>query len=343
MGAPFHFRPIPPGSFPYGPGVFLPALQGLSRNAAGLTRGHGLREDAGQIRNSALTGAGEASISIALGANPAAGFWEGHPAALVIAHPGHELRVHHWLERARPLVLVLTDGSGHTGRSRLASTTEVLARTGAVPGPVYGRLSDRDLYRALLAGDVELFSGLADEIAGVLADAGIAYVAGDAVEGFNPGHDVCRLLLNAALLRLGEERGRSPGNFEFPLDGAPQECPLEDRAEAIVLSLDEEALGRKLAAAQAYAEMAGEVSKALGRHGREPFRVECLRPVRYGLDIGHRFAHPPYYESYGERQVAAGVYREVLRFREHLAPLAERLERLGARAPRGSLVACESC
>nr|MDP9120522.1 hypothetical protein [Acidobacteriota bacterium] len=27
-------------------------------------------------------------------------------AALVIGHPGHELRVHGWLERARPLVLV---------------------------------------------------------------------------------------------------------------------------------------------------------------------------------------------------------------------------------------------
>jgi hypothetical protein len=44
----------------------------------------------------------------------------------MIAHPGHELRVHHWIERTRPLVFVLTDGSGHTGVSRLASTTAVL-------------------------------------------------------------------------------------------------------------------------------------------------------------------------------------------------------------------------
>jgi hypothetical protein len=264
----------------------------------------------------------------------------GARAALVIAHPGHELRVHHWLERARPLVLVLTNGSGHTQRSRLASTTTVLERTGATPGPIYGRLSDQELYRAILAGEAALFSDLTDEIAAILEREGVQYVAGDAVEGFNPGHDVCRLLLNAALLRLGESHGRSLGNFELLLDGGPQECPLEDQADSIVLELDEAALARKLASAQSYPELAGEVEKALARHGAEPFRIECLRPVRYGLDIGSRFAHPPYYESYGEQQVAAGVYREVLRFRQHLAPLAERL---GSRVAGGSLVPCESC
>ncbi len=71
-------------------------------------------------------------------------------AALVVAHPGHELRVHHWMERARPVVFVLTDGSGSAHSSRLASTTAVLEQAGARPGSIYGRLSDRDLYRALL-------------------------------------------------------------------------------------------------------------------------------------------------------------------------------------------------
>ena len=260
-------------------------------------------------------------------------------AALVIAHPGHELRVHHWIERTRPLVFVLTDGSGHTGISRLASTTAVLERAGAAPGSIYGRLSDRELYRTLLVPDLDLFTALADELAAALDSAGIDEVAGDAVEGFNPGHDACRLLLNAALLRLAQA-GRRLGNFEFPLEGPPGDCPPEDASEAIRLELDDAALGRKLQAAGSYPEMAAEVERALARHGRAPFGVECLRPVRYGLEIGGRFAHPPYYESYGERQVAAGIYREVIRFRSHMAPLAEAL---GQRAARGDLIACESC
>jgi hypothetical protein len=259
----------------------------------------------------------------------------------VIAHPGHELRVHHWVERTRPRVFVLTDGSGHTGVSRLDSTTAVLERAGATPGALYGRLSDRELYRAILDRDVDLFAGLADELAAALDAAGIEQVAGDAVEGFNPGHDACRLLLNAALLRL-EGTGRHLANFEFPLEAPPQECPPEDLPEAILLKLDDDALRRKLQAAASYPEMAAEVERALAHHGRAPFGVECLRPVRYGLEIGAiagRFEHPPYYESYGEKQVAAGIYRQVIRFREHMAPLAEGL---GQRA-RGSLIACESC
>ena len=260
-------------------------------------------------------------------------------AALIIAHPGHELRVHRWLELAQPVVCVLTDGSGHTDCSRLASTTAVLERTGAAPGPLYGRLSDRALYQAILCGNTDLFAALADEIAEALDAADIDYVAGDAVEGFNPGHDVCRLLLNAAVLRL-EQRGRHLKNFEFLLEGPPHECPPEDRSEAIVLELEEDALSRKVAAARSYPELAGEVESAYASYGWEPFRVECLRPVRYGLEIGHLFRHPPYYESYGEKQVAEGIYREVIRFQDHLATLAASL---GNHVTRGSLTSCESC
>jgi hypothetical protein len=42
---------------------------------------------------------------------------------------------------------------------------------------------------------------------------------------------------------------------------------------------------------------------------------------RYGRDAGE----VPYYETYGEQRVAAGAYDRVLRFREHLLPLADAL------------------
>lgn len=258
-------------------------------------------------------------------------------AALVVAHPGHELRVHRWLELARPVVFVLTDGSGNHGVSRLASTTALLNRAGATAGSIYGRLSDRDLYRAILGGDLNLFTDLADELAVGLAAMDV--VAGDAVEGYNPGHDVCRLLLNAAVLRL-EAEGRTIANFDFPLVGAPDDCPPGDRGEALWLELDEESLHRKLAAARTYPELAGEVDAALAAHGSDRFRVECLRPVRYGLDIAGLTSHPPFYETHGEKRVAMGHYGEVIRFQSHLAPLAAGLERYVAEESRR---ACASC
>jgi hypothetical protein len=105
---------------------------------------------------------------------------------------------------------------------------------------------------------------------------------------------------------------------------------MEDRAEAITLELGEDAYRRKLAAVQSYPGLSVDVERILSNFGAAVFRTECLRPVRYGLSIGHRFEHPPVYEWYGEKQVAAGLYREVIRFRAHVAPLAERLGSFGA-------------
>src|SRR6476469_10620577 len=88
---------------------------------------------------------------------------------LFIAHPGHELCVHGWLEIARPTVFVLTDGSGRSGRSRIKATTNVLSQAGAEPGSIYGRLTDAAVYRAILNHDFELFLAIAGEFAESLA------------------------------------------------------------------------------------------------------------------------------------------------------------------------------
>ena len=96
-------------------------------------------------------------------------------AALVLAHPGHELRCYHWFEQARPLVYVLTDGSGHHGTSRLGSTTTLLRAVGATRGSIYGRFPDRVLYQALLGQDDALFQALASELAEGLLRAEIDY------------------------------------------------------------------------------------------------------------------------------------------------------------------------
>ena len=72
---------------------------------------------------------------------------------LIVGHPGHELRVYGWLMSARPVVQVLTDGSGSGGHSRIDSTTTLLDGVAAVRGAIYGRMTDREIYRAILEGD----------------------------------------------------------------------------------------------------------------------------------------------------------------------------------------------
>jgi hypothetical protein len=246
-------------------------------------------------------------------------------AVLVVGHPGHELRVHGWMEIARPLVCVLTDGSGSTGEGRVDSTTQVLERTGARRGPVYGWMSDRDIYTAIMDGDTALFCKLADELSDAIVAHEATCVVGDAVEGYNPSHDVCRLVINAAVRMASRARGVPIENFDFVLVGAPDACPDEIREQTLRLSLDDAALARKMESANAYPELAGEVAAALAKFGSAPFRHEFLRPASLDDRLGWPGAEKPFYEQHGEKRVAEGVYDRVLRFREHVVPVAEAL------------------
>jgi len=250
-------------------------------------------------------------------------------AALVVAHPGHELRVYGWLERERPEVFVLTDGSGNGGRSRVPSTAEVLRRVGARPGSVFGRFSDRDLYEVILEGRIEVLTKLARELANALIERGVEMVAADAIEGFNPSHDVCRLLADTAVLLARRRTGRAIASYEFLLEGRPDAHHRNGSSSSLCLELEDGALERKLAAARSYPEMAYEVDRAFELHGAGAFRIECLRPVDPEADVEALVAEPPFYETYGERQVAAGRYPRVLRFREHFLPLASALREVG--------------
>ncbi|MDQ3805063.1 MAG: hypothetical protein M3416_14695 [Acidobacteriota bacterium] len=248
-------------------------------------------------------------------------------AALVVAHPGHELQVYGWLEAARPCAFVLSDGSGRGGRPRLAATTKILDRVGASRGTLYGRLSEVEIYRAVLNHDFGVFVGLARELADALVRLRVDYVAGDAGEGYNSTHDLCRLVTNAAVAMAGRERDAEIGNFDFTLSAASGLCPEGLRERAVWLHLDDETFGRKLAAARAYPGLAAEVEAALATHRPESFRVECLRPVESGPAEDFCGGGRPYYEEHGERQVAAGHFEQVIRYRRHVLPVADALRR----------------
>jgi hypothetical protein len=245
-------------------------------------------------------------------------------AVLIVAHPGHELRLHGWLELVAPRVLVLTDGSGRGECSRLPSTARVLAAAGATPGPVFGCFTDRAAYTAMLARDPAPFVALAAELADALLAAD--YVVADAAEGYNPVHDVCRFLVDAAVAQATRRAGRLLGNFSFPLVGPPEPAPAGPGATRLVL--DDAAFARKLAAARTYPELASEVGDTLARVAAADFRVEVLTPVPAGTTrepLGR-----PYYERYGEAQVARGYYTSVVRWHDHLRPIAEALAAGGA-------------
>jgi hypothetical protein len=296
-------------------------------------------------------------------------------AALVVAHPSHELRVHGWLEQTRPYVCILTDGAGRSGAPRLLNTSEVLRRAGATQGTIYGRLSDLEVYAAILNGDADLFASLVAELAQAFVTEQIEYVVGDAAEGYSVAHDICRVMIGAAVERARQEHNYEVKNFDFPVVGAPAE--FQHDAD-IRIDLDEDSYQRKVKAALAYTpklardikaalegepfqgirrfsepQLAGEVdvelsASVLAELESQPvlraqlrdiiegvpldaFRVECFRRVDNQMGT-HWTTGPLFYELYGEKLVAAGRYTQVIRYREHMIPLAEAIR---ARTERG--------
>ena len=246
-------------------------------------------------------------------------------AALVIAHPGHELMVHGWLELVRPFVFVLTDGSGRTNQSRLESTTAILNQTGAKRGRIYGRFTDRAAYSAILDREFDVFIRLAKELSEAFIAERIDYVAGDAAEGYSPTHDICRLIIDAAVRITNQRTGRSVTNFEFPLVSPPDADHAALHPDDIWLQLDDEAFARKLASAKGYAALTSDVLAALSRESADAYRIEWLHRVDGSCDSCGWDGERPSYEEYGEKQVAAGYYQRVLRYHEHLEPLAATL------------------
>ncbi len=301
-------------------------------------------------------------------------------AALVVAHPSHELRLHGWLEQAKPYVCVLTDGGGRSAEPRLERTTEVLSRAGATQGAIYGRLADVDVYSAILRGDVDLFAGIVKELAQAFADQKIEYVVGDAAEGYSVAHDICRVMIGAAVDLAERHYSHSVENFDFIVVGSPDECPEELRDKAIWSRLDDESFERKVKAALGYTsklakdvedslagapfrgvlrfsqpKLAGEVDVEVSASVRaeldaqpalkektrdlidgvplEAFRVECLRPVDNQSGT-HWTTERPFYELYGEKLVAAGRYEKVIRYEEHMLPLAQAIRAKAEREER---------
>ena len=135
-------------------------------------------------------------------------------------------------------------GSGADGRPRIDQTTQLL--DGVLDWPaLYGMASDRDVYRAILEQDLDYFLALSNRLADELCEHRIECVAGDSIEGYNPTHDLCGLLIDRAVRLASGRMGVAIRHYTFPLVGAPRPDLLSADSQCLRLTPDE--LVRKLA------------------------------------------------------------------------------------------------
>lgn len=274
-----------------------------------------------------MEGDTERAQSCALPAGePYASRFGGRAAALLVAHPGHELRVHGWMSSVRPRVFVLTDGSGRAGVARIARSRAVVRAAGAAPGALFGCLTDRELYEALRARKTDLFLQLTRELADQLVALSPATVVVDALEGAILAHDVLHLCTRVALARAAARSVR-PVLLVFSLMDHPWRV-AGSSGPALRIELDAEARARKETALRGYAEIRAEVQAHRAVWGDAVLGTEVLReaePLDAALARLADAAQPCAWERHGEALVRAGVYATSIRRGEHLLPLLDGL------------------
>ena len=252
---------------------------------------------------------------------------------LLVAHPGHELLLWKWLGAHRPDVVVLTDGSGSAGVPRLHHTQAVVREAGAAWLPqLIPPVRDTDIYSALVEYRPALFRQWCDALTAHILEHRVERIVADQEEGFNPSHDLCRMLANIAAARAARA-GHEISSFEFPSLGHPgRGGRIDGRCWITELSTTE--LEAKVSALRRYAAHSGgplvqEVEELLATHGEQAYARECLFPARatrYEAPVAG--AAKPYFEVRGEERVAQGVFPQVLRT-EHLQFVADTLREAG--------------
>lgn len=233
------------------------------------------------------------------------------PPLLVVAHPGHELRLFNWIEREHPLVYILSDGSGGAQSSRLSYSRSAISAAGATLIEGSGQRSDREWYAAMLAGDVSIFAETVAAI--VTAAAEVPLVVADAADGYNPLHDLCQAIAEAAAARIAH-RPKPPRLLVSPATAAAM------GTESVVWMLDDVAMRRKRAAVSAYTPLAEEAKRLLAE---APDALGTERLLVPSFAWPDEFA--PEWEAYGRKRVHEGRFATLITYRDHVLPIARAL------------------
>ena len=230
---------------------------------------------------------------------------------LILAHPGHELRVFHWLETVRPTVCILTDGSGGSQASRIAYSEDSVVGAGASVGPVFGVMSDKDWYGAILAGNGRPFHEAVEKIVNAARGEPEVTVVADAVDGYNPVHDLAAAVGSAVAIGLAKSGSKVTMLVSAAVPGVAGEIARE-------ILLDDDAQKRKAAAIRAYYPLAEEARRIL-EEDPASFGRETL--LQANFDWPSDFE--PQWEKFGRKRVATGRYADLITYREHVLPLAK--------------------
>jgi hypothetical protein len=189
----------------------------------------------------------------------------------------HELAVFGLLQRLRPNIIYLTDGGG---RKRVSETQEGLKSIGLLNHATFLNYTEEAFYDSLLARDHTFYEEVTDRVFGLLDSMRPTQILCDAVEFYNPVHDLSLPIVQAALRSTDKA-----SVFEVPLvyqkstkgeEYELQRLPGSRREKQIEIQLTEEELDKKLKARDCiYTSLLDQMGTLLSE----------LPPVHAGLEV----------------------------------------------------------
>ena len=249
---------------------------------------------------------------------------------VVFSHPNHEVAVFGLLQRWQPTLLYLTDGGGD---DRVAQTRSGLARIGLLQHATFLNHAESAFYEGLVARDTAYFEGVAGQIAAVIERTRPDEVLCDAVEYYNPVHDLSLPLVYRALALAGATAERV-GVFEIPLirqgsgdnrSGYVVQRPAASRVAAQrVLSLTpDEILAKRAARDEVYTLLADQLGPVIGDLPDQYLGIETTVPASLPFSVPADCALR--YEWRAERLRAEGTIDQMITYHSHFLPLARAL------------------
>lgn len=279
--------------------------------------------------------------------------------ALSIAHPGHELRLHGFLEQTSPYVFILTDGSDRTGNDMMMDSIRVIDKATkhgkkitlaylkstasrkifklSVPGAEKGEahLRDTDIYNEVLNQHTGLFEMYINFMATNLIKYKIDYVVADPNEEKNIAHEVTRMLTDLAIELVYKKNRKEIISYDFAID-KPYDSKLND--QCIHIKLDEQAVKRKLDAIHKFPLALLDMKPNISLDASVIIELNKMPDGKMAINemigqinpnfIKNEYLRPYVFTEPAENPLYQLPGADVIRYQQHLKPLKEKLKQL---------------
>ncbi len=245
----------------------------------------------------------------------------------VFSHPNHELAIYGLMMRVRPNTLFLTDGGGE---QRLAETREGLSALGLLDKATFLNHSEDSFYGALLDNDLSFFCDVAEQIRDCLESVGAEQVWCDAVEFYNPVHDLAFPLVVRAIEDLSEiQVFKVPLIYQRPSVDAGGEYAVQRALESTAAAVEVRLSAAEVAAKrhhrdETYTELRRQLGAVITDLPEEYLSIEVLLPPN-GQCFEPVEGQVLRYEARGRLLQEQGAVDRVITLRQHYLPLVSGL------------------